>query len=174
MAAFNTERQGQPTVKNAKQNVLEHVLLAAERRILHGSFMLSTTILFMGIALFFTLISFVPQYRIEGPETFYRFATAGMAAQSTCLVVGLIFFVKDFRNGWPFMLAGLFFLLNEFIRSTLDSKKLIEPLTQFVGSLNPALTFVGSFAVLLALLAATGMLETRRRGALQGMETSAL
>lgn len=74
------------------------------RRILHGSLLLSTTLLFMGIALFFTLISFVPQYRIEGPETFYRFATAGMAAQATSLVAGLLFFVRDFRNGWPFAL----------------------------------------------------------------------
>ncbi len=41
-----------------------------KRRKLHGAFLLSTALLFMGIALFFTLISFVPQFKIEGPETF--------------------------------------------------------------------------------------------------------
>ncbi len=136
------------------------------RRKLHGSFILSTAILFMGIALFFTLISFVPQYKIEGPETFYRFETAGIAGQATCLVVGLLFFVKDFRNGWPFFLAGSFFVLNELIRSVLTRNELMEPLTEVVGSMNQTLTFAGSFAVLLALLAATGMLNARERGGL--------
>ena len=128
------------------------------RRKLHGSFMLSTSILFMGIALFFTLISFAPPFKIEGPETFYRFGTAGIAAQATCLVVGLLLSVRDFRNGWPFLLAGSFFVLNELIRSSLARNELIAPLTEFVGSMNQGFTFVGSFAALFALLAATGML----------------
>ncbi len=34
----------------------------------------SVTLLCMAIALFFTLISHVPAYRIEGPETFSQFA----------------------------------------------------------------------------------------------------
>lgn len=133
------------------------------RRKLHGAFILSTAILFMGIALFFTLISFVPQYKIEGPETFYRFETAGMAIQAICPVVGVLFFVKDFRNGWPFLLAGLCFVLNEWIRSSLTTGKLIGPLTEFVGSRNQTFTFVGSFALLLALLAATGILNAKSR-----------
>lgn len=132
------------------------------RRKLHGSLILSTAILFMGIALFFTLISFVPRYKIEGPETFYRFGNAAIAGQTTCLVVGFLFFVKDFRNGWPFLLAGSFFLLNELIRSSLTKNKLIEPLTEFIGSMNQAFAFVGGFAVLLALLAATGILDARK------------
>lgn len=130
-----------------------------KRRKLHGSLILSTAILFMGIALFFTLISFVPQYKIEGPETFYRFGEAAIAGQGICLLVGVVFFVKDFRNGWPFLLAGLFFLLNEWIRSSLATNKLIEPLTEFVGSMNQTFTFIGSFAALLALLGATGILR---------------
>ena len=134
------------------------------RRKLHGAFISSTAILFMGIALFFTLISFVPRYRIEGPETFYRFANAGIASQATCLAVGVLFFVKDFRNGWPFLLAASFFVLNESIRSSLTRNKLIEPLTEFVGSMNQPFTFVGSFAVLLALMAATGILNARKGG----------
>jgi hypothetical protein len=146
-----------------------------KRRKLHGSFILSTAILFMGIALFFTLISFVPPFKIEGPETFYRFQTAALAGQATCLVVGFLFFVKDFRNGWPFLLAGSFFVLNEFIRSLLTKSKLIEPLTEFVGSMNQAFTFVGSFAVLLALLAATGIRSTRKAGGIEniGMQSRA-
>ena len=35
-----------------------------KQRKLHGAFLISTVILFMGIALFFTLISFVPQFKI--------------------------------------------------------------------------------------------------------------
>lgn len=133
-----------------------------KRRKLHGSFLMSTTILFMGIALFFTLISFVPRFKIEGPETFYRFATAAMTGQAICLVVGLLFLVKDWRNGWPLLLAASFFLLNEVLRSFLTARKLIEPLTEFVGSMSPSLTFAASFAVLLALLAATGVRTARR------------
>lgn len=132
-----------------------------KRRKLHGSFLLSTTILFMGIALFFTLISFVPQFTIEGPETFYRFQTAATAGQATGLVVGFLFFVRDLRNGWPFLLPGSFFFVNEFIRASLAKNRLIEPLTELVGSMNQAFTFLGSFAVLLALLVATGMLNAR-------------
>ncbi len=132
-----------------------------KRRKLHGSFIFSTAILFMGIALFFTLISFVPPFKIEGPETFYRFGTAAMAGQATCLAVGLLFFVKDFRNGWPFLLAGSFLMLNDLIKSSLTRNKLIDPLAESVGSMSQPLTFVGSFALLLALLAATGMLKSR-------------
>lgn len=133
-----------------------------KRRKLHGSFLLSTAILFMGIALFFTLISFVPQFRIEGPETFYRFQTAAMTGQSICLAVGLVFLFKDFRNGWPLLLAGSFFVLNELIRSILEKYELIQPFTEFVGSLNQSFTFIGCFAVLFVALVATGLLGSRR------------
>jgi hypothetical protein len=132
-----------------------------KRRKLHGSFILSTAILFMGIALFFTLISFVPQFKIEGPETFYRFGTAAMAGQAICLVVGVLFFVKDFRHGWPFLLAGSFFVLNELVRSVLTTNKRIEPLTEVVGSMSEIFTFIAGFALLLVLLAATGIRRSR-------------
>lgn len=141
------------------------VLLAfvfRRRRKLHGSFLLSTAILFMGIALFFTLISFVPQFRIEGPETFHRFQTAAITGQAICLVVGLLFFIKDFRNGWPFLLASSFFVLNELLRSFLDARGLTEPLTEFVASMNQSLTFIGSFVSLFVLLFATGILSSDR------------
>jgi len=132
-----------------------------KRRTLHGTILLSTNILFMGIALFFTLISFVPQHKIEGPATFYRFANAGMAAQMISIVVGLLVFLKDRANGWPYLLAGASFLFNEFIRSWLTKNNLIQALTEWVGTCNEAITFVASFAVLLVLLLSTGMLKKR-------------
>ena len=128
-----------------------------KRRKLHGYFLLSTAILMMGIALFFSLIAFVPALKIEGPETFYRFGTAAMTGAFICLVVGLLFLIRDWRNGWPLLLAGSFFVLNELLKSMLTEHQLIAPLTQAVGSMNQSLTFFGIFAVLLALLAATGI-----------------
>ena len=140
---------------------LGFIILAAfilrKRRKLHGYFLLSTAVLFMGIALFFTLISFVPAFKIEGPETFYRFQSAAITGQAICLVVGIVFVIKDFRNAWPMLLAGLFFLLNELIRSFLTKHDLIQPLTEFIGSMSQPLTFIGSFAIIFALLAATGI-----------------
>jgi len=135
------------------------------RRKLHGALLLSTTILFMGIALFFALVSFAPPFRIEGPETFHRFQTAAMTGQVICLAVGLVFFVRDLRNGWPFLLAGLCFLLNEMIRSMLTSLGLIDPLTELVGSLSQPVTFIASFALLFSLLAATARPTVRQPGA---------
>ena len=128
-----------------------------KRRELHGSFLLSTAILFMGIALFFTLISFVPGFKIEGPETFHRFETAATTIQYACLIVGILFFIKDLRSGWPLLLVSSFFILNELIKSLLTEHNLIEPLTKFVGSMSQSFTFIGSFAVLFALLTATGI-----------------
>lgn len=142
------------------------IILAAfilrKRRKLHGYLLLSTAVLFMGIALFFTLISFFPAFKIEGPETFYRFQTAAISGQAICLVVGIIFLIKDFRNAWPMLLAGLLFLLNELIRSFLTRHDLIQPLTEFVGSLSESLTFIGSFVIIFALLAATGIQKNAR------------
>jgi hypothetical protein len=136
--------------------------LLKKRRKLHASLLLSTTILFLGIALFFALISFVPPFRIEGPETFYRFQTAAMTGQVICLAVGLMFFLRDRKNGWPFLLAGFCFLLNEGIRSVLTSLSLLDPLTRMVGSLSQPLTFAGTFALLFALLAATALPDARQ------------
>jgi hypothetical protein len=135
-----------------------------KRRKLHGALLLSTAMLFMGIALFFTLISFVPPFRIEGPETFYRFATAGAASRYLCLAIGCFFFVRDWKNGWPLLLAGSFFSLNEMIRGLLETRSLLAPLTEFVGSLSQPFTFVASFASMLAVLAATGLLSNGQSG----------
>ena len=131
--------------------------LLKNRRKLHGSLLLSTTILFMGIALFFAMISFVPMFRIEGPETFYRFAMAGITGQVICVTVGFLFFIRDRRNGWPFLAAAFCFPLNDAIYALLMRFGLIDPLTEMVGSMSQPLTFIASFAVLFTLLAATAL-----------------
>jgi hypothetical protein len=140
--------------------------LLKHRRTLHGSLLLSTTILFMGIALFFAMISFVPMFRIEGPETFYRFAMAGMTGQVICVAVGLLFFIRDRRNGWPFLLAGSCFTANDAILSLLTRFDLIDPLTELVGSMSQPLTFIATFALLFSLLAATALPAARQPRAL--------
>jgi hypothetical protein len=136
--------------------------LLKNRRKLHASLLLSTTILFMGIALFFALISFVPQFRIEGPETFYRFQMAAITGQVICFAVGFLFFIRDRRNGWPFLVAALCFPLNDAIRSLLASFGLIDPLTEFIGSMSQPLTFIATFAVLFSLLARTALPTVRQ------------
>ncbi|MFY2763915.1 hypothetical protein [Arenimonas sp. MALMAid1274] len=135
-----------------------------KRRVLHGSFLLSTGILFMGIALFFALIGFVPAFRIDGPETFYRFQTAAMTGQVVCLVVGVLFVIKDFRNGWPMLLAAVFIPFNELIRVVLSRQGWIAPLTEAVGTMSQTATFLGTFVVVFALIAATGTGRTAVSG----------
>lgn len=111
-----------------------------KRRKLHGYMLLSTAILFLGIALFFTLPKFVP------------FETAATIERYVLTAVGLLFFIKDFRNAWPMLMASFIFPFNELIRSFLDKRDLIDPLIEFVGSMNKSLAFVGVFLVLSSLL----------------------
>src|SRR5690349_20667825 len=80
--------------------------LLRRNRKLHASCLMSTALLFMGIALFFTFISYVPRFRIEGPETFSRFAEAGQTISMFIILLGLLFFLKNWRTGWPWMIAG--------------------------------------------------------------------
>jgi hypothetical protein len=81
--------------------------------------------------------------------------------------VGAMFFFRDFRNGWPLLLVSSFFVLNELIRIFLTKFKMIQALTEFVGSLNQTLTFIGGFAVVFALLAATGILNLKPSNSVQ-------
>lgn len=135
--------------------VILMAFILKKKRKVHGAFLLSTALLFIDIALFFTLISFIPQFKIEGPETFYRFETVGAISRYVCLSIGLLFFLKDRSNGWPILIVSSFFTLNGYINSILINHNLIQPLTEFVGSLNQLITFLGSFMVLLILLAFT-------------------
>lgn len=130
-------------------------------RKLHASFLLSTTILFLGIALFFTLLSFVSQYKIEGPETFYRFAEAATMGSLICLIVGLIFLIKAFKTGWPLLLAASFLVLNGLLHQVLAENNLIQPLTETIGSLSEPLAFIVSFFVLLMILLSTGIYKMK-------------
>lgn len=128
-----------------------------KRRKLHGALLMSTAVLFMGIALFFTLISFAPPFRIEGPETFYRFGTAAMAGSAICLGVGLLFVLRDWRNGWPMLLAAAFLPMNDAIKALLARAGQLDALTAFVASLGQAETFVASFVACVMALLATGI-----------------
>jgi hypothetical protein len=132
-----------------------------KRRALHAAFLLSTALLFIGIALFFTLIGLVPGFKVEGPETFYRFGKALTTIQYACLAIGILFFVKDRKAGWPFLLVGAFFPLNELIKWLLTQQELIQPLTVIVGSASPTAAFIGSFCLVSLLLAATGILRAK-------------
>lgn len=130
-----------------------------KRRQLHASFLVSTALLFIGIALFFTLIGLVPGFKIEGPETFDRFGKALTTIQYASLAIGLFFFIRSPRSGWPMLVVGALFLLNELIKSSLAQRDLLQPLTQLVGSLNQPLAFAGSFVAVLLSLVATGILK---------------
>ena len=139
------------------------------RRQLHASLLVSTALIFLGIALFFSLISVVPGFRIEGPETFHRFGKAMMTVQVACIAIGLLFFAKDRRYGWPYLLVGASFPFNEAVKSMLEQQGLIQPLTERVAWISQPLAFTGGFVVLLCLLAATGILKARpARVALRG------
>ena len=133
--------------------VLLAVALRRNRK-LHGALMLSTALLFMGIALFFTLVGFVPGYRIEGPGTFHRFADAGEAVAWVGAGVGLAFFLRDRRNGWPWLVAGACFLLNGLLQAIVADNGGTLALTRIVAALNPVAAFVTAllgFATLLLL-----------------------
>ena len=123
-----------------------------KNRAIHGALLLSTALLFMGIALFFTLISFVPGYRIEGPETFYQFAKAAQATAYAGGVVGLLFFLRNRRTGWPWTVAGSFFFLNGFVQMIVARTGNTKPLTALVASIDPAAAFALGLVMFAALL----------------------
>ena len=87
---------------------------------------------------------------------------AAITGQVVSVAVGLLFFIRDRRNGWPFLVPGLWFFLNEAIRSLLTSFGLIDPLTEFVGSMSQPFTFVATFVLMFSLLAATALPTVRQ------------
>ncbi len=123
-----------------------------KNRQIHGALLMSTALLFLGIALFFTLISFVPGYRIEGPETFNRFAKAAQTLTLVCGVIGLLFFFKNWRTGWPWLLAGSLFILNGLLQMVVARAGATKPLTFFVASIGEAPAFGLSLVIFAALL----------------------
>lgn len=144
------------------QNVLGTLWLAAmlalafifvKRRKLHGAFLMSTLLLFLGPAIFFALLAFAPPFRIEGPETFHRFGLAAMTGQLVILAIALTFFLMDRRNNWPYLLAASSFLAAEALKLWLTRSGLIDPLTRFIGEMSQGWTFTVGFVLLLAILA---------------------
>jgi hypothetical protein len=133
-----------------------------KRRALHGAFLLSTVLAFVGVALFFSLLGFVPQFKIEGPETFYRFAYAAITGLVIRLIIGILFFIKDRRNNWPLLVTGMLPASSLLIGAILESYELINPSTAFVGSFNEIITFGVSFVILLVLLLLTGILDKKK------------
>jgi hypothetical protein len=123
-----------------------------KNRMLHGHFLMSTSLLFFGIALFFTLISFIPGYKIEGPETFYRFETAGMAATYISVVFGLILFFIQRKSGWPWLLVCVLFFLNGYISQLIEEANQMVSLTAFIGSINEYAAFFGALIIVLTVL----------------------
>lgn len=128
--------------------------LLRQNRNLHGALLMSTSLLFMGIAMFFTLISYVPGYRIEGGEieTSSRFADAGQAISIVCFVIGLLFFLRNWRTAWPWLFAGSSFTVNAFLQMYLDQTGRTKPLTIVVASIGRAPAFGLSLLIFGALL----------------------
>jgi uncharacterized membrane protein YozB (DUF420 family) len=131
------------------------VLLAfvlRRNRDVHASFIMATALVFLGIALFFTFISYVPRFRIEGPETFSRFADASQTISLIIFVIGLLFFLRKWRTGWPWIIAAAFFTLNGLLQLYLDRTDRTRPLTHLVASIGRAPAFGASFLIFAALL----------------------
>ena len=132
-----------------------------KRRALHGAFLLSTVLAFVSVAIFFSLLAFVPQFKIEGPETFYRFAYAAITGLVIRLIIGILFFIKDRRNNWPLLVTGLMPASSILVGAILEKYELIPSSTAFVGSFNEIVTFGVSFVIMLVLLLATGILNKK-------------
>jgi hypothetical protein len=123
-----------------------------KNRMLHGHFLMSTSLLFFGIALFFTLISFVPSYKIEGPETFYRFENAAIAATYISIAFGLLLFFIQRKSGWPWLLVCVLFIINGYIGQLIEEADKMVSLTAFIGSINEYAAFLVTLLIVLTIL----------------------
>lgn len=142
--------------------LLSFVMIRRPR--VHGAALLSSALLFMGIALVFALVSFMPAFRIEGPETFHRFALAALSASGVVLVSAVVLFFRDLRNGWPHLLVAAYVLLSSLLGGVLTDSNVALKLTRSVGGWNPYLAFAVTFGVLLASLLMLGLGHGRSRG----------
>lgn len=121
-------------------------------RAVHGALLLSTTLMFLVIALFFTLISYVPGYRIEGPETFGRFATSAQTSGFVGSVIGVLFFLRNVRTGWPWLLTALCFQLNGYLQMVLAEGGHTQSLTARVAAIGEGVGFGVALGVSAAML----------------------
>lgn len=133
-----------------------------KKRAVHGAFLLSTVLAFVGVAIFFSLLAFVPQFKIEGPETFYRFAYAAITGLVIRLIIGILFFIKDRRNNWPLLVTGLMPASSLLVGAILERYELIQPSTALVGSFNEIITFGGTFMIVLVSLLLTGIMDKKK------------
>ena len=137
-----------------------------KRRKVHGAFLMSTLLIFLGPAVFFALLAFAPAYRIEGPETFYRFQTAGAMSLNINLALAFLMFVKDWRNGWPYLFTVASGPLALALQSYLASIDRLDSLTTAVATPGKGLIFVIAFAIVGMLLIRTALPQRARRSAL--------
>ena len=134
-----------------------------KRRKVHGALLMSTITLFLGPALFFALIAFAPPFRIEGPETFHRFQTAGMTGLTIGLVITGLMFLRDRRNHWPYLLAAAPVPLGECIKALLSRADMVDAVTRAVAAPGRPLAFLAGFAIVAGLLAVTALPARSRR-----------
>jgi hypothetical protein len=168
-AAFLAVHSAQSAISNGQpdflivQNIVGTFWLALvlilsfafkKRRKVHGAFMMSTLLIFLGPAVFFALIAFAPAYRIEGPETFYRFRTAGAMSLNINLAVALLMAVKDWRNGWPYLFTAVSGPVAVALQAYLASVDGLDGLTNVVAAPNKGV-------ILTIVLAVVGVLLTR-------------
>jgi hypothetical protein len=126
--------------------------LFRKNRSLHGHFLLSTSLLFLGIALFFTLISFIPGYTIEGPETFYRFETAATTATYISVAIGFLLFMIQRKSTWPWLLVCVLFFINGWISELIQEANKMIAFTAFLGSINEYAAFLVTYLSVFGLL----------------------
>lgn len=144
------------------------VLLAfvlRRHRNVHGALLMSTALMFFVIAMFFTFVSYVPGFRVEGPETFDRFAKSGQTAAMIGSAIGLLFFLRNVRTGWPWLLTGAFFMLNGYLQVTVDKTGQTMAWTTRVGSIGEMRGLVLALVIFSVLLALVWKLAPSRRGA---------
>ncbi|KFN43019.1 hypothetical protein [Arenimonas oryziterrae] len=131
--------------------VLLAFALRRNRRI-HGALLLSTGLLFMEIALFFALISYAPGFRASGPGAPPSFAAAGQTITWVGGGVALLFFFRNWRIGWPWLLAGSFAFVNGLLQMLLARSEGTKPLTLLVASIGRPSAFALGLLVFAVLL----------------------
>ena len=136
-------------------------------RKVHGALLLSSALMFLVIALFFTLISYVPGFRIEGPETFDRFAKSAQTGALVGSILGVAFFLKSWRSGWPWLLVTVFFSVNGYLQLAVARAGRTQALTNIVGSIGELPAFGIGLGVCAFLLWAVWKRTPQNRTAAQ-------
>ncbi len=126
-----------------------------KQRKVHGAFLMSTLLTFLAPAIFFALIAFVPAYKIEGPETFYRFQAAGEMSFKINLAIAILMFAKDWKNGWPYLFTFASGPFAQALQAYLASTDRLDDLTIAVAAPNRGATLAIVIILVGGLLART-------------------